>query len=108
MRIDRILPHRNLVIEHVYQGSGPDGDVYADVTVPRAYIADKVRIVRDSTGAEATSTVSIVVPLEHWCEADSEVTVWAGTTRERRTKVIAAAYAEHSRVTPNHATLYCE
>lgn len=108
MRIDRYLPHRNLVTEHLYEGSGPDGDNFKTLTVPSALIVDKVMIVRDKDGVEATSTCQVAVPLNYLCTAGSEITVWAGTDQERRTKVITAARAEYSAATPNHATLYCE
>ncbi|KAB1659007.1 hypothetical protein [Pseudoclavibacter sp. CFCC 11306] len=108
MRIDRYLPHRNLVTEHLYEGSGPDGDNFQTLTVPRALIVDKVMIVRDKDGVETTSTCQVAVPLNYLCTPGSEITLWAGTEHERRTKVIAAARAEYSAATPNHATLYCE
>lgn len=109
MNINRLLPHRNLVVIEALQGAGPDGDMFAAAkTLDRAYIEDGVHLVRDRTGAQVTSSTTVYVRLADWAPAGSRVTVWAGMPAERTSTVITAQRLTHSAATPNHAVLHLE
>lgn len=78
-----------------------------------AYVEQKsqLRVDRRSTsptfGQEITSRTFVVVLTENGAEPRTQVTVWAGTSRERTSEVIDSAFFDY-RGTPNHVELYLE
>lgn len=106
------LPHK--VTIRSFEGDGPEGDIWAD---PRpdlpAYVEQKSRLRVDrrsdspTSGQEITSTAFVVLLTEDDTQPRSEVTVWAGTPRERTSAVIDSAYFDY-RGTPSHVELYLE
>jgi hypothetical protein len=89
-----LLPHRITV--RPYLGSGPYGDVFADpVTVRRAFVEDRRRLVRSADGDEVISETTVRTrPGEH-IPVRSLVTVWAGTPHERTGRVITSNLFDH-------------
>lgn len=102
----RLMPHQ--ISFKPYKGQGPNGKVWgAPVAVERAYVEDKVHVVRAQDGVETTSNTFIVVDPDVNVPEESLVTVWAGTDRERESGVINTAYFQHPRA-PSHLVIYLE
>ncbi len=106
------LRHRVTIRPH--EGDGAEGDIWGEARAGRpAYVEQKTRLVVDrrgtspTNGQEVTSTTFVVLLLEDDTAPRSEVTVWAGTPRERTSAVIDSAYFEY-RGTPSHVELYLE
>lgn len=103
---ERHLPHR--IILHRFAGEGAEGIEFTDVPDVPAYVEQKTRIAVDrrpnsgTAGQEVTSTTTIVCLPEHDAVPGSEVTVYPGTPRERRSQIIDSALGEYSARTPNH------
>ena len=109
MRLPRaLMPHKVKVRAAIGYGNG--GTVF-DPAAPkppaeyRAYIEDKVRIIRDGSGQEATSTAAVWLDPERNAPELSEVTIWVGTPRERTSHVVAVTTRNHPR-TPSHQVIY--
>lgn len=92
---DELLPHQ-VTVER-YLGRGAYGDVYADPEhITRAQVEDKVRWVRDATGAEQVSSTIIYLEIpEAPINPGSLVTRWAGTDYEVTSKVITVSIFQH-------------
>lgn len=109
---EKHLPHRVAILPH--EGDGAEGDIWGDLREDRpAYVEQKTRLVVDrrsgssTLGQEVTSTTFVVLLLADDTQPRSQVTVWAGTPRERTSAVIDSAYFEY-RGTPSHVELYLE
>ena len=109
---EKHLPHRVTIKPH--EGDGAEGDIWGDLRANRpAYVEQKTRLVVDrrgnppTNGQEITSSTFVVLLLADDTLPRSEVTVWAGTPRQRTSAVIDAAYFEY-RGTPSHVELYLE
>ncbi|MFI8200033.1 hypothetical protein ACIF6K_26515 [Streptomyces sp. NPDC085942] len=73
----RLMPHR-ITIER-YRGEGPVGPVYWPPGDPvRALVSERVRTVRDRTGAEVTSTAQIIAAPDLDCPPQSRITLPSG------------------------------
>lgn len=109
---EKHLPHRVTFI--------PLGEETAEGTIPGtpipdvpAYVEQKSRLkvdrraASDTAGQEITSTTMVIVLPEDDVPPRTQVTVWAGTPRERTSEVIDSAYFDY-RGTPNHVELYLE
>lgn len=106
------LPHR--VTIRPFEGDGAEGDIWGDLRENRpAYVEQKTRLVVDrrsnspTKGQEITSTAFVVLLLEDDTQPRSEITVWAGTTRERTSAVIDSQRFEYPG-TPSHIEIWLE
>lgn len=75
---------------------------------PRELIAevkDEQRLVRTADGSEAVSSSTVTVPLESAVAPGALVTVWAETSAERESSVIAVAREENPPPLPSHLIL---
>lgn len=106
MKIPKVaLPHR---IEFRTPVNGTYGVGWSDWTkVPRAYIEDKVQIVRNAKGEQVTSSSFVICDPGFVVPPDSQVTVWIGMPNVRTATVIAVARFAHSSA-PSHQVLYLE
>ncbi|SDD86630.1 hypothetical protein [Actinokineospora iranica] len=89
-----LLPHT--ITLRPFIGTGPYGDVHGDpVVIRRAFVEDRRRLVRSTTGEEVVSETTVRTrPREH-IPVGSLVTVWAETPHERTARVIIAALFDH-------------
>lgn len=102
----RHLPHRITI--HRFAGEGAEGVEFTDVEDVPAYVEQKTRLAVDrrpnstTAGQEVTSTTTIVCLPDADSAPGSEVTVFPGTPRERRSQIVDSALGEYSARTPNH------
>ncbi|RFA12163.1 hypothetical protein B7R22_17190 [Subtercola boreus] len=102
-----------MVIEHL-EGEGNAGTKYSDPVpdVP-AYVEQKSKLVIDrrstspTAGQEVTADTFVVLLMANDVLPGSYVTVWAGTSRERRAQVITSSLFEYRR-TPSHVEAYTD
>lgn len=109
---EKHLPHRVNIKPH--EDDGAEGDIWGDLRENRpAYVEQKTRLVVDrrstspTSGQEVTATAFVVLMLEDDTQPRSEITVWAGTPRERTSAVIDSARFEYPG-TPAHIELFLE
>lgn len=89
-------------------GQGPNGQVFgAPVSIERAYVEDKIQVIKSTNGADVTSNSFVVIDPEVVVPAESLITVWAGTARERESKLVGSNYFNHPNA-PSHSVLYLE
>lgn len=98
-----------------FLGDGAEGDIWGEPIegVP-AYAEQKTTLKVDrratspSTGQEIVSRTTVVLLPEHDYPPRTQVTVFAGTPRERSSEVIDSALGMYDARTPNHVELYLE
>lgn len=81
------------------------GSGYATSRELGAEVKDEQRLVRTADGSEAVSSSTVTVPLESAVAPGALVTVWAGTSAERESSVIAVAREENPPPLPSHLIL---
>lgn len=98
-----LTPHT--VIVRPLTGSGGMGPVYGSpvADIP-ALVVEGAQLVRDAGGSEVVSQASVSVHFDVVAPPGSEVTVWAGTPKERTAVVITASGGPHPTL-PSFLTL---
>lgn len=105
---NRMMPHGGLVKYRSATGHSGSGPTFTDwVTPKRACIQEKRRLVKNSNGDEVVSTGQVWLDPDYQPPVGSEVTIWAGTARERTTQVITFTYWQHGSGLPEHVELFC-
>lgn len=93
------LPHSIRV--RPYLGQGGSGPIYGpdvDLTPENdqgAFVEDVRKVVVDSSGREVISGTEVTLNDEDAVREGSQVTIWAGTDRERTAPVVAVAVHVH-------------
>ncbi|WP_146114015.1 hypothetical protein [Arthrobacter sp. MYb211] len=100
------MPHK--ITYKPLLGQGPNGQVYgAPVEIERAYVEDKVQVIKIADGADVASSSFIVVDPDVVIPPESLITVWTGTPRERESRLMQSNYFQHPSA-PSHVVLYLE
>lgn len=99
---DFLLGHR--VTIEPYEGEGAYGPTFGTaVTNVPAFVEDRRRLVRDRNGDEVVSETTVIVKPTVTCPAESRVTVWPGTSRQRTARVVVASRHDGGGLpTPDH------
>jgi hypothetical protein len=101
MRIPkRLLPH-TIKVEPLL-GTGARGEVYGPAqTWTRAYVEDKRQMVVSSDGEDIVSNSFVVLDPERILPEGSRVTMWPGTPRERKARVVGTSFFDFPRLPSN-------
>lgn len=90
-------------------GQGAYGPVHGDPEDRMARISGKSRMVRDTTGAEVLSTVTVSLPLEVGHVAPGSTVTLPTSHGGREALVVAASVSDGGgQPTPNHISLHLE
>lgn len=91
MRIPkRLLPHKITV--KPFLGTGARGKIYGPpVEWDRVYVEDKRQMIVSSEGSDITSNSFVVMDPERVLPEGSEITIWAGTWKERTSIVVGTS-----------------
>ncbi|AGK80401.1 hypothetical protein SFUL_5513 [Streptomyces microflavus DSM 40593] len=99
-----LLPH--LITIERYRGEGPVGSVYWPPGGPvRALVSEKVRTVRDRTGAEVTSTAQVIAAPDLDCPPQSLITLPSG---RKTTALHVAAHTAPGLPLPQSTEVFAE
>lgn len=95
------------VVVEGLEGEGATGKSFSPARRVRAYVEDRDRIVRVAGGTEERSATSVWLDPENDVPVGSMVTVWLGTSRERRARVMRSSYLS-DRQLPAHVVVNLE
>lgn len=112
MRIpDKFLEHRVILeaIKPIGSSTGAKfqparSGVKAIVMDKRTRVVDQ-RVASETKGQEILVSGHVLLHKENWIPPGSLVTVWPGTTMERKAEVVASAYGDHS-IAPESAQVW--
>lgn len=88
--------------------SGGMGDSYGPTRTLQAEVRDEQKVITGADASEVISSTQVTVPLASSVSVGAQMTVWAGTTAERTSTVLAVRRDENDPWLPSHLILSLE